>query len=323
MAEPCEGGPSSAAVIARPQRPNAESRTTSLTLRTLDYVVIGAQKCATSWLYYCLQDHPDICVPTKKLEAGYIGGAMFEAKGEAWFFDRLVPRPGQVVGDVSVEYLWDPQACAALKPYADDAKLIVILRHPIDRMISGYFWLVRKGDLPNRPLEEGIAPALEAAPGFPDPLDGPLDQAVRRSLYGPQIQRFIDTFGAHNIRVWLYEDIAEDGLSVLREIYRFLGVNPDFVPPSLHAAPKKNSYNRWLLAIESSTRSKAVAKLCNYAHQALTWLAPRKDILPRDLRRELERRYAPAIAETRAVLRQLPADQCPSDAQLAKRWDCD
>lgn len=291
-----------------------------MTPRTFDYVVIGAQKCATSWLYYCLRDHPQICVPTKKLEAGYVGGAMVAEKGLDWFFDRFHPEPGQVTGDVSVEYLWDPAAAAALHPHAAGAKLIISLRHPVDRMISGYFWQVRRGDMPNLPLEEGIAAVLASQPGFPDTLDGPIDQAVRRSLYGPQIQRYIDLYGAQNIKVVLYEDIAEDGLGQVRDIYRHMGVDPDFVPPSLNTAPKKNSYNRWLLAIENSTRSKVVAKLCNYAHQVITYAAPRPDILPRDMRRRLNALFAPAIAETRAVLQQLPAANRPSDKVLAQRW---
>jgi hypothetical protein len=291
-----------------------------MTPRQLDYVVIGAQKCATSWMYYCLRDHPGICVPSKKLEAGYIGGAMFREKGEAWFFDRFQPEPGQVTGDVSVEYLWDPDSAAALQPHAAKAQLIISLRHPVDRMVSGYFWLVRRGDLPNLPLEQGIAAVLRARPGFPDPLDGPVDQAVRRSLYGPQIRRFIEMFGADRIKVVLYEDIAQDSLTQIQDIYRTLGVDPTFVPPSLNAAPKKNSYNRWLLAIESSTKSKVVAKLCNYAHQAITWVRPRPDILPQHLRRELNTLFAPAIAETREVLRLLPERNRPSDDHLLRRW---
>ncbi|QZH74929.1 MAG: sulfotransferase domain-containing protein [Erythrobacter sp.] len=291
--------------------------------RKLDYVVIGAQKCATSWLYYCLKDHPGICVPDKKYEAGYIGGAVQRERGEAWFFDRFDPEPGQTTGDISVEYLWDEGAHLALRPYAEGAKLVVSLRHPVDRTVSGYFWLLRKGDLPNLPLEEGIADILNSRPGFPDPIAEPLGQAVGRSLYGPQIQRYIDTFGAENIKVVLYEDIAENGLAAVQEIYRYLGVDDSFEPPSLNAAPKKNSYNRILLAIENSTKSKVVAKLCNWAHQGLTLIAPRKDILPREHRRKLNQLFAPAVDETIRVLSQLPADQRPSEARLRSAWQLD
>lgn len=289
----------------------------------LDYFVIGAQKCATSWMYYCLRDHPDICVPSKKLEAGYVGGAMFKEMGEEWFFDRFQPKPDQITGDVSVEYMWDPTAAEALRAYATKAKLVISLRHPVDRMVSGYFWLLRKGDLPNIPLEDGIAQVLASEPGFSNPLDGPLDQVVRRSCYGPQIQRYIDVYGAEKIKVILYEDVAEDGLAQMQSIYQFLGVDDGFVPPSLNSAPKKNSYNSWLLAVENSTRSKTVARLCNYAHQVIDYVSPRRDILSRDMRRQLNTLFAPAIEDIRAVLQTLPHDQCPSDQTLTKRWNLD
>ncbi len=287
---------------------------------TLDFCVIGAQKCATSWLYYCLQDHPALCVPTKKLEVGYIGGKMYAEKGADWFFERFVCEPGQIKGDVSVEYLYDRSSPKALKPFAGGAKLIICLRNPVDRMVSGYFWLLRKGDMSNIPLEEGIAEVLKQPAGFPEPLDGPLEEAVRRSCYADQIDGFIAEFGAENIFVYLYEDVEEDGLLAVQRVYRFLGVDADFVPPSLNSAPKKNSYNRWLLAIENSTRSKIVARACNYAHQILTYFRPRKDILPKAIRTDLNRLFRPVAADTKRVLAALPADQRPSDAHIDKHW---
>lgn len=291
-----------------------------MTPQPLDFVVIGAQKCATSWLYYCLRDHPQICVPSKKLEAGYIGGRMCNEMGLSWFFDRFSPKDGQIKGDVSVEYLWDSASAEALKPHAPSAKLIISLRNPVDRMISGYFWMVRRGDLPNIPIEAGIAEVLRASPGFAELLEGKLDQAVRRSIYAPQIQHFIDVFGPDRIKVILYEDIADDSAGQIRAIYRHLGVDETFVPPSLNTAPKKNSYNRWLLAIENASKSKAVAKLVNYAHQVLTYWTPRKEILSDGQRRSLNRLFAPAVAETIAVLRQLPPENRPPLDRLAKRW---
>ena len=295
-----------------------------MTRRQLDFAVIGAQKCATSWLYYCLKDHPGIAVPETKHELGYIGGAIQREKGEDWFFDRFDAAPGQAMGDVSVEYLWDTAAARPLHAHmADGGKLIVSLRHPVDRTVSGYFWHLRKGDLPNKPLEEGLAPILEAKPGFPDPIAPPLGNAVERSLYAGQLQSYIDVFGAQDVKVVLYEDVAEDGLAVVQDIYRYLGVDDGFVPPSLNAAPKKNSYNRVLLAIENSTQSKVVAKLCNWAHQGLTMFSQRKDILPRDIRRRLNRLFAPTVDDTVRVLAQLPESQRPTEARIRQAWKLD
>ena len=46
-------------------------------LKKLDFLVIGSQKCATSWLFYCLQEHYELLLPTKKNEKEYIGGDIY------------------------------------------------------------------------------------------------------------------------------------------------------------------------------------------------------------------------------------------------------
>lgn len=287
----------------------------------LDFCVIGAQKCATSWLYYCLREHPEISVPSKKLEAGYIGGAMYAEKGEDWFFSRFKTEGSQIQGDVSVEYLYDRNTPNALMPFVkSNTKIIICLRNPTDRLVSGYFWLLRKGVLPNVPLEKGISAVLDQPNGFPNTLDEPLEEVVRRSCYGPQVNRFIDIYGPENIFIYLFEDVAEDSYTALQKVYEFLDVDSNFSPPSINSAPKKNSYNRVLLAIENSINSKLVAKLCNYAHQAITYFADRKDALPKKLRLQLDTIYEPTIEDTIASVKRVPANQRPSEEHIRARW---
>lgn len=78
----------------------------------LDFAVIGAQKCATSWMFYCLTEHPELVLPDKKQEVSYIGGEAFRGNGGAdWFFDRYsVSVSARLRGDVSVDYLYDRSA---------------------------------------------------------------------------------------------------------------------------------------------------------------------------------------------------------------------
>lgn len=200
----------------------------------LDFVVIGAQKCATSWMFYCLTEHPELCLPDKKQEIGYIGGDKFQGEGGAdWFFKRYSDKnSARLRGDVSVEYLYDQSACEALKVYTNEArvKFIVSLRNPVDRMISSYYWLVRRRKLANLPLEEGIKPLLQEPIGFPNKLPNTLEEVVRRGCYHDQLKRYLDLYGNESICVILYEDIALDALRSIQAIYGFLGVDSSFVP---------------------------------------------------------------------------------------------
>lgn len=292
--------------------------------RELQFALIGAQKCATSWLYYCLRDHPEICVPETKLEAGYIGGSLFNSKGEDWFFERFKPSAGQRFGDVSVEYLFDTSTVEELHQYcAPDAQLILSLRSPIDRMVSGYFWLIRRGKLENLPVEQGLEPILFEPQGFPHRIDGPLEEIVRRSCYGPQISTFAKRFGSNSMFVLLYEDIARNDLEQIQKLYRFLDVDGNFVPPSLSAKPKRNAHSSLLLKIENRfPRNKLIAKLVNYSNQAIVKASggPKSDILPRQMRQKLEDLFAPTIDETLREISKLPEGQRPSTDHIKRSW---
>ena len=55
----------------------------------IDFLIIGAQKSATSWLYDCISEHPQICVPKQKKEIEYIGGELYKKNGLEWYFSLL------------------------------------------------------------------------------------------------------------------------------------------------------------------------------------------------------------------------------------------
>jgi len=274
-------------------------------------------------MYYCLKDHPEICVPDQKLEAGYIGGKLYGEKGVDWFFDRFKCADTQIKGDISVEYLYDRTTPNALKPFLPDPKFIVSLRDPVDRMVSSYFWLIRRGKIENLPLEKGIEIILDQKQGFPDLIEGPLEEVVRRSCYGPQIEGFIDVYGAERMFVLLYESIATADLDVIQNIYSFLGVSSSFVPPSLNTAPKKNSYNKALLAIENKFQSKIIAKLINYTNQAVVLIKPPKKVLDASLRLKLNELFAPTIEQTLDVLATIPEQQVPDSSMVRELWGRD
>src|SRR5687768_7836818 len=102
-----------------------------------DFLVIGAQKCATTWLYECLKDHPQICLPKSKKEVEYIGGDLYKEKGMDWYLS-LIDHCGEdkVKGDVSVEYIINPDSPEILHTLNPELKFIVSVRNPVDRALS-------------------------------------------------------------------------------------------------------------------------------------------------------------------------------------------
>jgi hypothetical protein len=99
-----------------------------------------------------------------------------------------------------------------------------------------------------------------------------------------------------------------------------LGVDPNFKPKSLNSAPKRNTYNKLLLSIENKVQFKPVAKLINYANQAIAAVRPPADILPEKLRVKLDDLFAPTIDETISVLETMPANRSPSSDEIRRLW---
>lgn len=279
-------------------------------IQKLDFVVIGAQKCATSWLYYCLREHPQVIVPKKKLEVSYIGGKMFKEKGYEWFFEQFPKNSeGEKAGDVSVDYLYDLNAASELKKYTHDrTKIFVSLRNPADRLISAYYWFVRTGQIDDKPMLESLGPLLNAKVLNDKYLKEPHFELYNRGSYSEQLNQYLAHFSPDNIYPFLYEDILHNSSSIIKRIYEALGVDAEFIPESLERRPKFNSRNSKLLNIESKTAHLPfiirypIQKIANSLHQ----FSPRKDETrssENEIRKQLLQLYKEEIVNTDELLK--------------------
>ena len=280
-------------------------------MENIDFFLIGAQKCATSWMYLCLKEHPEISVPKEK-EDGYIGGDLFNNNGEEWFFNRFTNSENQKVrGDISVEYLYNADTAPLLKKYAKDPKFIVSLRHPVDRLISSYYWLVRVGKLPNIPIENAIENILNQPSGFPNKIEGPLEEIVRRSCYPHQLKKYLEHYDKEKFFVIQYEDIKGNEQEVINKVYNFLAVK-HFTPPSLKKQQLKNTYNNTSIAIENklnrkSLFGKALAKAAIVANMSFVKSTSQDKVLSSEKREILNHLFSPVIEETEKIIESFPS----------------
>jgi hypothetical protein len=107
-----------------------------------------------------------------------------------------------------------------------EAKLIAILRNPIDRAYSAYLHLIR--DSRETVTDFGEALRREQA-RIADRWEH-IWHYKHMGLYHEQLTRYYDAFDLDNIKVYLYHDFRTDPLGVLRDVFRFLGVDEAFVP---------------------------------------------------------------------------------------------
>lgn len=180
--------------------------------RLPDFIIIGASKSGTTTLWQYLHRHPDIFLAEPKepeffsKDDRYALGldsykALFASAGE-----------NQRCGEASTTYTRWPHfgdVPARMAEAIPDAKLIYIMRHPVDRTYSNYRHRMRL-DVPRWTFEE----ALEADPMFVD-----------TSLYMTQIEKYLEHYPREALLCVLLEDLKKDPGAVLEQIQRHIGVD--------------------------------------------------------------------------------------------------
>ena len=201
-----------------------------------NFFIVGAQKAGTTSLYQYLNQHPQVYMSPRK-EPHFFEGMRSEyrrpgrrsvpvsdlAQYQALFAGASDER---AIGEASASYLYSPRAPGLIKSSVPDAKLIAILRNPADRAYSNFLYCVQVG---REPLGS-FAEALQAEEARTRDKWGPLWYYKQKGFYYAQVKRYFDTFGRGQVGVWLYEDLRNDPLGTLREVFRFLDIDESFVP---------------------------------------------------------------------------------------------
>ena len=209
-----------------------------------NFLIIGAAKAGTNALYHYLRQHPQIYMSPWK-EPKFFA---FETEADLGFraangrdapvnasvildqtaYEELFDdaRDGELArGEASTHYLYVEKSPGRIKTLIPDARLIAVLRNPVDRAFSSYQHLVRD-DL--EPLDFGAA--LDAEPQRIAEHYAYLYRYTDMGFYSQQLGRYEKTFPENQLCVLLYDDLRSDPEGTCRQIFSFLGVDEDFVP---------------------------------------------------------------------------------------------
>ena len=186
-------------------------------------IIIGAGKAGTTSLHYYLDQHPEIAMSTRK-EAHFFGRENWEER--VGWYETLFPTPAPVRGEASPSYSVYPHrgdVPGRIRQLIPDAKLIYLVRDPLDRLPAHYAQQVVVGR-ESRGFEQAIAESLRDG-------DDPMNPYLAASSYATQVERYLDRFPADRLLVIDQAEMAADRLGTLRGVFRFLGVDEDFVSP--------------------------------------------------------------------------------------------
>jgi hypothetical protein len=194
--------------------------------RLPDFVVIGAMRSGTTSLHQWLRAHPDVYVPAVK-ELHYF--SYNHDKGEPWYRSHFAPaRDEQVVGESSQDYLYSVLALERMAARVPDARLVCVLRNPVDRAYSHY-WHKRERGSEDLAFEDALVAEPERI-GRSEP-DSRAYSYAARGRYVEQLEHVATLFPRSALLVLLFDDLVTDPADTFRRVCEHLGVSAS-VPPN-------------------------------------------------------------------------------------------
>jgi len=174
------------------------------------FIGIGAQKCASGWVYQVLQDHPEAVVSDPK-ELNFF--TYYYDRGYQWY-ESFFAGAGhaQAVGENSPSYFYDPLAPTRAFRYNPDFRIVVTLRDPVERAFSNHLHEVHAGHIggPDLSFERGFANN---------------EMYLYQSRYATHLKHWLRVFAREQILILLQEEIADDPRGSAKKLYVFLGIS--------------------------------------------------------------------------------------------------
>lgn len=197
-----------------------------------DFLVIGAQKSATTSLLAYIGGHVGVRLGRKKtahfFDLNFHRGTRWYARhfpplSRFWLLPPAADR-AWLTGESCPSYMFLPEVPGRVRDLLPEVRLIAILRDPVDRLVSQYHHEFRKGRAPAT-FEEFIRPSL--ASGWPP--GGEIEAirqrcAVPRGFYADQVRHWLGFFPRRQLCVLAFEDLVRDPGGTLNEAFRFLGL---------------------------------------------------------------------------------------------------
>ena len=248
------------------------------------FLFIGTGKAGSTSLYHYLDEHPEVFMsPVKETNFfSYEGGRPnFSGPGDLQSLAHKTTITSiqeyknnfqgitneRAIGEVSPSYLYIPQAPQRIKKYIPSAKMIVILRHPVDRAYSNFQHRTNLGLEPLTDFSEAISQEKTRI----EKNWAPTWHYLEQGFYYKQLKRYFDLFERSQFKIYLFEDWLSDKLGLMREVFDFIGVDPSFTPNmitkyNISGKPKSMALNNFLTnqnPIKTILKKALPQKVCN------------------------------------------------------------
>jgi Sulfotransferase domain len=244
----------------------------------LDFIVIGAQKAGTTSLFEYMRPHPELWLPLAKEMPYFSHDQNYERDwrsylNRAFAFADPCRKWGTATPTYMVGGTYEPFRSESTRRPSNprtvptrihdqlpQVRLIAILRDPVDRAMSHHTMAAMNG-WDNRPFAQAIdellqPAAIESARQFPEEANG----YITWGEYGRILSGYLDVFDRSQLLVLYTSDLQSDPKSVMRKVFSFLDVEPDFVPENLGTVFRPAATSRRLHWLRPRAAQAAIAE---------------------------------------------------------------
>jgi hypothetical protein len=180
------------------------------------FIGIGVPRAGTTWLHTLLSAHPDVYLPTRRKEVRFFD--RHHDQGREWyeefFCDPDEARRYSAIGEISPQYLYCDECPGRIASLLPEAKLIVMLRHPVDRAYSQFGFVIQRRDFRGS-FEEFVATRA---------------RALEMGFYSRYLEGYLRHFDRNQILPLIFEEAVSERSEVRRDLAGFLGVSEDLFP---------------------------------------------------------------------------------------------
>lgn len=200
-----------------------------------NFLIVGAQKSGTTSVFEYLSQHPEVYTPPCK-EPHYFSNSPSPnlAKNDKEYEDLFKNATNEkAIGEASVSYLIDPLAPIKIKKLIPEAKIIILLREPVDRSYSQWWHMYQLGH-EKYTFEKALSIEQKRinSKDFQKKIKvyGGFFYYFQSSLYYNYVYKYLNIFGKKNVRIYIFEEFIYNLSKLCYELFKFINVNPNFKP---------------------------------------------------------------------------------------------
>lgn len=200
-----------------------------------NFFIVGMPRCGTTSMYTYLKQHPEVFLALHKEPHTFSRDLNFHTIyiEDMAVYESMFHRAGayKAIGEASVWYLTSKVAAGLIKEYNPEAKIIIMLRNPVDMLYSLHQLWVNSGNETEPNFQKAVGLVEQRMKG----------EAFQRETYFPEglfyteigkyydkVKRFTDIFPSEQVRIIVFDDFADDTDKAFSETCYFLGIDGDF-----------------------------------------------------------------------------------------------